>query len=442
MKGIRNRLFDMSSSLSGTGYSSESGDELQPEITVNTNEWDSKRCQVASGVMKGWRPTMEDRHCVRLKLARPRAKKKGSRGNASYFGVFDGHGGDEVSQLLEREVPDRLKALLAKEKRFSERAVKRAVRAAYLGIDKDLIDGRFSTGARHFAGSTATSVVLTADEVIVGHVGDSRAIASVRGKCVALTEDHKPQDPEEMRRGKAAGQEVWMRSLLGMEQWRVGPLAMSRSIGDVLLKKNPKLPQEQQAVIATPSFKVLKADDVDFMVLGSDGVFEVMENDAVHDFVSERIHDGMGLAKICTELCHSCVSRNPNKREQFIGRDNMTIIIVRFSGRTSRDRELFELNQYASEFLRSRKGSRSSKSSSSDRSRRSNGRRTIVNLSRRSSISATSARSGANSTKSGNNSTVSVPSSTRSRTKSKSQSKSKSKSRSKSNSKSKSGSSS
>lgn len=60
----------------------------------------------------------------------------------------------------------------------------------------DLI--RSTEGSREIentnAGCTANVVLITKDKIYCANSGDSRAISSVKGIAVALSEDHKPDD--------------------------------------------------------------------------------------------------------------------------------------------------------------------------------------------------------------------------------------------------------
>lgn len=58
----------------------------------------------------------------------------------------------------------------------------------------------------------------------------------VQGKAFALSVDHKPTDPKELSRIEKAGSTV-------NEEGRInGNLNLSRAIGDLVYKKNNKLP--------------------------------------------------------------------------------------------------------------------------------------------------------------------------------------------------------
>ena len=45
------------------------------------------------------------------------------------------------------------------------------------------------------AGCTANVVLITADTIYCANSGDSRAVGFSNKKTVALSEDHKPEDP-------------------------------------------------------------------------------------------------------------------------------------------------------------------------------------------------------------------------------------------------------
>jgi hypothetical protein len=67
-------------------------------------------------------------------------------------------------------------------------------------------------------------------------------------------------------------------------------LRMSRSFGDFYLKQNASLGSDKQAVIAVPEVKVVQRGERDaFCVLACDGIFDVMTNQEVVDFVAQQI---------------------------------------------------------------------------------------------------------------------------------------------------------
>ena len=68
-------------------------------------------------------------------------------------------------------------------------------------------------------------VLITPSHVICANAGDSRCVVSKQGTAVELSEDHKPDLPQERSRVVQAGHIV--------EDGRVdGIIAISRAIGD------------------------------------------------------------------------------------------------------------------------------------------------------------------------------------------------------------------
>lgn len=53
---------------------------------------------------------------------------------------------------------------------------------------------------KSFAGCTATVVLVTRTEIICANSGDSRTVLCRGGRAKNMSEDHKPDNPEELRR--------------------------------------------------------------------------------------------------------------------------------------------------------------------------------------------------------------------------------------------------
>ena len=79
-----------------------------------------------------------------------------------------------------------------------------------------------------FTGCTATVILITSTHIFCANAGDSRTVlgrSSGSEMCFALSDDHKPDNPEEKARIEACGGFV--------EENRVnGSLNLSRSLGD------------------------------------------------------------------------------------------------------------------------------------------------------------------------------------------------------------------
>ena len=178
-------------------------------------------------------------------------------------------------------------------------------------------------------GCTAVTVLITPTELYVANAGDSRAVLCRNGIAVPLSEDHKPNDPRESERIVKAGGTIEESQGGTRTHYRVnGNLNLSRAIGDLEYKKNTDLQPHEQMITSTPDIvRMERSDDDEFIVLGCDGVWDVLTNDDCVHFVRSRLAEGKALKDICEEIADECLSPDP-KATQGIGADNITCIIV------------------------------------------------------------------------------------------------------------------
>ncbi|CAL5228991.1 g12230 [Coccomyxa viridis] len=175
------------------------------------------------------------------------------------------------------------------------------------------------------AGCTAVVAVVKGNELWVANAGDSRAVLCRGGQALALSEDHKPQSETERNRITAAGGFV---SDVGGVSRVNGNLNLSRAIGDLKYKGNEKLAPAEQIITAQPDIvKVELRSEDRFFVLACDGVWDVMSNQEVVQFVSVCLDSGMTLDSIASQLLDACLAPDP-RETRGIGCDNMTCCIV------------------------------------------------------------------------------------------------------------------
>lgn len=168
------------------------------------------------------------------------------------------------------------------------------------------------------------------------NAGDSRAVMSRIGKVVALSEDHKPENPGETARITKAG--GFVQHMPGGARVQ-GDLNLSRAMGDLRYKKPEHLPPEEQILTAFPEVRTFPlTEDDEFMVLGCDGIWERASNEDMVNFVRQRIvakddnGKAVALSQICGEVCDRglCPSMDAAENDGFDGTgcDNMTVVIV------------------------------------------------------------------------------------------------------------------
>ena len=142
----------------------------------------------------------------------------------------------------------------------------------------------------------------------LANVGDTRAVLVSEGApAKRLTVDHVALDPNEARRVHQAGGHVTNNRVGGI-------LAITRALGDHTLKG------DSGGVTAEPYCFVHTVDDHDrFVVMASDGVWDVMSDDDVHGMVlsaSEQTVD-----EISERLVQSALARG--------SRDNLSCLVVK-----------------------------------------------------------------------------------------------------------------
>jgi serine/threonine protein phosphatase PrpC len=282
--------------------------------------------------MRGWRPAMEDAHIV--SMLDPAVFP-----DVGLFAVLDGHGGAEVSQLVSkllcREVESLGRRQLAK---GVPPSVNEALEQALPRLDSKLRRGplwlgRLLRGASHpFAGVGSTACVAAVDfskqEIVVANIGDSRAILVRDGKDIPLSEDHKPENPEEKERIENAGGRVERRGPCCRID---GNLNLSRAFGDFHLKANSALPADKQKVIAFPDMKVerYRSSPQELLVVGCDGLFEKKSNADIARLVWNGVKKNSSLEDIGKDVLRSCCATHPRE----LGTDNESVIIVKLPAR-------------------------------------------------------------------------------------------------------------
>ncbi|XP_076873007.1 protein phosphatase, Mg2+/Mn2+ dependent, 1Ab [Brachyhypopomus gauderio] len=280
--------------------------------------------------MQGWRVEMEDAHTAVIGLPH-------GLGSWSFFAVYDGHAGSQVARyccehLLEHitsnpdfrgggpggGVEDATEAGVTCPEPSVE-SVKNGIRTGFLQIDEHM---RAISERKHSAdrsGSTAVGLMVSPSHFYFINCGDSRALLSRGERVHFFTQDHKPSNPLEKERIQNAGGAV-------MIQRVNGSLAVSRALGDFDYKcVHGKGPTEQLVSPEPEVYEIERADAEDeFVVLACDGIWDVMTNEELCDFVRSRLEVTEDLERVCNDIVDTCLYKG--------SRDNMSVILVCFPG--------------------------------------------------------------------------------------------------------------
>lgn len=295
----------------------------KPNTTKETQIGENDRLRFSCVSMQGWRVNMEDAHIAQLDV----------KPGVSVFGVFDGHGGQEVAKFCSKYFVDTLK----KNAKFVEGDYAKALTETFLQMDELILKPEGQESLKQFkqeseaqgsyAGCTANVCIVTNGQIFCANAGDSRAILyTTDSNTIALSKDHKPDVPSEKDRIHAAGGTV--------RDGRVNDnLNLSRAIGDFEYKKNADLPPEKQMITALPDVKVHNLDvPPRLLILGCDGVWESQTGSEISQNVWKAVEDAAKkgedkLTRAVEDLLDQLIAKDTSEG---IGCDNMTSIAVVF----------------------------------------------------------------------------------------------------------------
>mmetsp|Transcript_19909 Transcript_19909/g.35522 ORF Transcript_19909/g.35522 Transcript_19909/m.35522 type:complete len:367 (+) Transcript_19909:107-1207(+) len=257
----------------------------------------------------------QDRYLEQMKFANEDSKH--------LFGVFDGHGvnGHDVSQFLIDILPN---AIAGKKNLDSEPEA--AITKAFIEVNEKLDRSGIDVTC---SGTTAVVCYIKGTSILTCNSGDSRAVIGQleEGKLIALplSIDQKPELESERKRIVKSGgrvqacQDLDGRPIGPMRVWLkhqdIPGLAMTRSFGDKLAA----------SVGVTCEPEILKFDielgKTQFIVLGSDGIWEFISNSEAVDMVAEAATPQEAVSELVNEA-----TRRWQAEEEVI--DDITATVV------------------------------------------------------------------------------------------------------------------
>ena len=209
-------------------------------------------------------------------------------------------------------------------------AIANALRDAFDQVEKEIL----CNDEFEYQGSTAIAVLLHEGNdgvrtLLSANIGDSRAILSRNGRAIDLSRDHKPNDDKEKARILAMGEKIEWDHYCKVH--RVRNLSLSRAIGDRFAK--PAVSGE----VEIQRFPVYDDKD-EFILLASDGLWDVMTSQEVVSYVHKRLNaapkDGADVT--CEEDMASLKYLRRKNMSRFIANealrrgsgDNISVVIV------------------------------------------------------------------------------------------------------------------
>ena len=200
----------------------------------------------------------------------------------SYFAIFDGHGGKEVSSYLSKNLYNVLFNQLKNLDNFEDNEdnlnkIASLIKNSFLLIDKKIIN---DSSLKDSVGSTATIVFLFklgnknnfTKYLLCANIGDSKGYILSKKRLCQITKDHNCHKTNEVSRIINNGGIILNNRVCGI-------LILTRSFGDKNMKK--------YGVICEPEFFCKKIKEHDkYIIIASDGLWDVISENDIIEFVN------------------------------------------------------------------------------------------------------------------------------------------------------------
>ena len=254
--------------------------------------------------------------------------------NTFFFAVYDGHGGNGCSLYLKEKLHHYIK-------NFSKESLNEAINIVEQKfISEEALDEKGEI--KDPSGSCGIIALIQKNKLIIANVGDSRLVIFKKSSLFFSTEDHKPGSPLEKARIEKAGGTVYQTpSLFPLHQngkeieppWRVlpGRLSVSRTFGDVEAK-NENFGGMKNVVVALPDITEMELNnDFNFIVLGCDGIFDVLSNEEILECVKivlkeKEIKDlnNINISELCGFIADMIIKSSLAKDSY----DNVSCVVI------------------------------------------------------------------------------------------------------------------
>ena len=237
----------------------------------------------------------------------------------SYFAIFDGHGGREVSLFLSQNFYNVLFNQFKNIDNFEDNEnnlnkIASLIKFSFLFIDKRIIN---DPSLKDIVGSTATVVFLfklgTKDNfskyLICANIGDSKGYILSDKKILQITTDHNCYNENEVSRIIDSGGTV-------VNNRVKGSLMLTRSFGDKDMKK--------YGVICEPYFFCKKIKEYDrFIIIASDGLWDVISESDISEFVNIYENKILSSEEFSQKIVELAIQKGT--------KDNVSCIVIKLN---------------------------------------------------------------------------------------------------------------
>jgi protein phosphatase 2C len=241
----------------------------------------------------------------------------------NFFGVFDGHGGDKISKYLKEKLAKYFINKSVEIEPSKSKSYNKYIKKTYEYIQNKLTEFELPSKT---CGSTALVILNYPKNNIysqlkVINLGDCRAVlCNEQNIAIPLTKDHKPMSFDENKRILQANGVI---KVDFGDDPRINGLSVSRAFGDLDAKPHVSHIPDMYDYEINPSRDK-------FIVMCCDGVWDVLSNQDVVDFIL------YSMDKVCNK--NNCSTRTTKNIAYLLGeyaiekgsQDNISVLIVWF----------------------------------------------------------------------------------------------------------------
>ena len=228
--------------------------------------------------------------------------------NQMLFELFDGHGGEDISNFLQQNFSQIYKQYLE----LNNYDIPKSLSNSFKDID-DIIKENLNN--INGMGSTGTIIHLFWEArnklmVYTANIGDSRASLISPNHIIKLSYEHRMSDEKEKERILETGIDI-------IENRIGGELMLTRSFGDYEFKE-----QNTNAVICEPFLSKIKIDlniRDQFLILASDGIWDLVNEKEIQQMI-KKINNS-------EKLCAMIIKKALDKEAW----DNMSVFAIRLT---------------------------------------------------------------------------------------------------------------
>ena len=308
------------------------------------------------------KPNNEDRVIVVSPIQKPHKTIHRTWPKMSYFGVFDGHGGETCSEYLKNNYLN----ILIENKNFPF-DIKTAIIESFEKAEEEIYNQNKNKKLEEIdpSGSCALVAIITENKIYIANIGDSRAIMSLNNgsKVKQLTNDHKPNNIKEYERIIKNGGKVYvdddytedehgkydekeLKYILNKSEFEKykgqkdvifrhfpSDLAVMRSVGDLKSKKKEYggLPGN---IIGIPDVFIYDYNaSNDFMIMGCDGIYDDLSNEEIvkaawYIFKNKMKEKNYDINLLSKDACDMIIKYGMD----LLTSDNLSCIVIGMDG--------------------------------------------------------------------------------------------------------------